>query len=103
MLLNKLKGACLRNLILPLGDEIFRHPMTKRLRKLEEAQWWPRNRLERERNDKLSGVLSISYREVPFYQELFGKAGVKPSEINGPEDLRKLPVVTKRMLREAYP
>ena len=103
MQLNTLKGACLRNLVLPLGDRIFGHPMMNRLRMLEQAQWWPRDRLEQERNRRLAEVVSIAHAEVPLYQELFQKAGVTPSAINCPEDLQKLPVITKRMLREAYP
>jgi phenylacetate-CoA ligase len=82
---------------------MFGHPMMSRLRMLEEAQWWPRDRLEQERNRRLAEVVSIAHAEVPFYRELFDQAGVRPSAVTCLEDLQKLPIVTKRMLREGYP
>ena len=38
--------------------------------------------------------------EVPFYKERFDKAGVKPEDIRTPEDLTRLPLLTKDELRE---
>lgn len=98
-----LKQWGLRNLLLPAGDALLGHPMMKRLRQLEQMQWWPREQIEAERNRRLAQVVATSCSEVPFYRDLFKKAGVKAADIRCPADLRKLPVVTKSMLREAYP
>ncbi|HEY8187112.1 MAG TPA: hypothetical protein VIF64_13645 [Pyrinomonadaceae bacterium] len=93
----------LRNVILPFGDLALGQRMMKRLRFLEEAQWWDPQRLHALRNSSLTSLMEIAYREVPFYRELMDQAGVKSSDIRSPEDLCKLPIVTKQMLRSAYP
>jgi len=101
--LSTLKQWGLRNVLLPTGDALFAHPMMQRLRQLEHMQWWPREQIEGERNRRLAKLVATSYSEVPFYRDLFDRAGVKVADIRCPADLRKLPVVTKSMLREAYP
>ncbi len=93
----------LRNGILPLGDRIFGQQMMRRLRFLEEAQWWPRERLHEERDRLLAEVVRIAYHEVPFYRALMDGAGVRPGDIRHADDLKKLPVVTKDMLRAGFP
>jgi phenylacetate-CoA ligase len=48
-------------------------------------------------------LIEVAYREVPFYRDLMDHAAVKPNDIRGPQDLGKLPIVTKKMLRAGYP
>src|SRR5262245_35035835 len=93
----------LTNIVLPVGDLAFGHPMTKRLRFLEEAQWWSRDRLQAYRDRMLERVIKISYEQVPFYRELMDRAGVKTDDIQHSDHLNRLPIVTKAMLRANYP
>ncbi len=93
----------LRNVVLPLSDLVLRHPMSRRLRELEAAQWWDRERLERSRDEALGRLLRVACSEVPFYRDLYDAAGVRPSDVRGSGDLARLPVVTKAMLRRGYP
>jgi phenylacetate-CoA ligase len=93
----------LRNVLLPAGDRFFRQGVMRRLRLLEEAQWWPTERLHEHRDRALSKLAGMIYEQVPFYRELMDETGVGPSDIRRPEDLHRLPVVTKDMLRAAYP
>lgn len=96
-------GLLLRNIVLPAGDALFRHNMIGRLRYLEKAQWWDRERVEKERNQQFKRLVHIAYNEVPFYRNLFDERGLTPNDLQKPEDLKNLPVVTKAMLRAAYP
>ncbi len=75
----------------------------KRLRFLEEAQWWDPERIHAERSHALLALIDVAYREVPFYRELLDRAGVDPRSISTSESLRQIPVVTKDMLRPKYP
>ncbi|MEZ5399968.1 MAG: hypothetical protein R2729_09895 [Bryobacteraceae bacterium] len=77
--------------------------MLRRLEFLREAQWWPFALLEGWRNESLSRLAKTIYEEVPFYRELFFAAGIHWTTIEEPRDLRRLPVVTKEMLRTADP
>ncbi|MBA2311899.1 MAG: phenylacetate--CoA ligase family protein, partial [Actinobacteria bacterium] len=93
----------LRRAVMPLGDRLLGQRMMARLRFLEQAQWWDRDRLLSERDRLLAELIAVSYREVPFYRELWDGHGIKPEDITTASDLAKLPVVTKDMLREGYP
>lgn len=96
-------GWLLKKILLPAGDLAFGQKMMRRLSFLEEAQWFPSEKLHVIRDQSLSELIKVSYEEVPFYRELMDKASVKPAEIQKAADLRKLPIVTKQMLRPAYP
>lgn len=93
----------LRNLLLPIGDQITGQHMMRRLNFLEKAQWWEPERLCRHRDLLLDNVLNIAYNEVPYYRDLFNENGLTPEEIRKPQDLELLPVSSKDMLRSAYP
>lgn len=101
--IRRIRGWGLRHVLLPLGDNLIGHPMIRRLGHLEREQWWPRERIEQERNRRLAHLIGTAYREVPLYRELLDRAKVCPACVRSPEDLQKLPIVTKEMLREAYP
>ena len=92
-----------RNIALPAGDIAFHQRMIPRLRFIEQAQWWPTEKLYAYRDRQLAELIATAYREVPFYRALMNQAGVSPDEIKSAADLIKLPVVTKDMLLSGYP
>jgi phenylacetate-coenzyme A ligase PaaK-like adenylate-forming protein len=100
---NNLWSGILGNWILPAGDYLFGQQMMKRLRYLEEAQWWDRERILNERDQQLRSLIGIAYREVPFYRDLMDEAGVKPDDVRSIKDLSKLPVTTKDLIRANFP
>ena len=54
-------------------------------------------------SEKLVKQVKHVYDNVPYYRNLMDEKGVKPEDINGIEDLHKLPFLTKADLRDAYP
>jgi len=97
------KSKLIRNFVLPAGDLILGQKMMQRLKFLEQAQYWQREQIVDRQNRDLQTLILTSYAEVPFYRDLMNDHGLHPSEIRSAEDLAKLPVVTKDMLRSAYP
>lgn len=93
----------LRSLVLPVGDRVFGQRMVRRLRFLEEAQWWDPVRVEAEQRRALASLIDVAYREVPFYRELLDGARVDPGDVADIDGLRRIPIVTKEMLRPRYP
>src|SRR5262249_8455988 len=77
--------------------------MMERLSFLEKAQWWEPERLHNHRDSSLSMLMKVAYEEVPFYRSLMDKARVRPEQIRRVEDLQRIPIVTKDMLRAGYP
>ena len=69
----------------------------------KEIETMPVEEIKKLQSEKLKKQVAHVYANVPYYRDLMDKAGVKPADINGIEDLHKLPFLTKADLREAYP
>ena len=69
----------------------------------EEFETLPRQALAALQLKRLQSVLERVYATVPFYKASFDKAGVKPDEVKGLEDLQQLPFTTKQDMRDSYP
>ncbi|WP_331963037.1 hypothetical protein [Candidatus Binatus sp.] len=51
--------------------------------------------------DRLRQVASHAYREVPFYRELWNRAGVEPGMLRSLEDFARFPTISKHDLVQA--
>lgn len=54
-------------------------------------------------NEKIVKQVKHAYENVKYYRDLMDKKGVKPDDIKGVDDIKKLPFLSKADLREAYP
>ncbi len=70
---------------------------------LKESQWWSREKLEEYQMQQLSQLLNHAYENVPYYRRVFDERGLKPKDIQGLDDLRKLPYLTKEIIQENLP
>ena len=67
---------------------------------LQESQWWSREKLEEYQMQQLAKLLTHSYENVPYYRRMFEERGLRPENIQDFDDLRKLPYLTKDIIRE---
>ena len=74
--------------------------LTKALDLLDQSQYWPRGRLDDERDRKLRELVVHFHARSPGYRRLMDEAGVKPAQVRGVADIGKLPVLHKELLRE---
>lgn len=70
------------------------------LQQLDETQRYSRQDLETYRWQKLRTLLEHAYTFVPYYRRILDDIGMKPGDFRDPQDLRKIPVLTKKMVRE---
>jgi len=63
----------------------------------------PRKELEELQKKRLRALVDYVYRSNQIYRKLFDAHGVKPEDIRSLEDIRKLPMTNKEILRESYP
>jgi phenylacetate-CoA ligase len=63
----------------------------------------PRAALAKLQGERLCRLVDVLYRRVPFYRRKMDGLGVKPLDIQGIEDIARLPFTTKDELREVYP
>ena len=54
-------------------------------------------------SSRLRKVVSNVYHNVKFYRQKMQQMGIEPGDINGIEDIEKLPFTTKADLRDNYP
>ena len=69
----------------------------------KEIETMPVEELKKLQSKKLIKQVKHVYDNVAYYRDLMDKKGVKPEDINGIDDLHKLPFLSKADLREAYP
>ena len=63
----------------------------------------PRDELEALQLRRLQDVCHRLYACVPFYTRKFNELGIKPEEVRGLGDLRRLPFTEKQDLRDTFP
>jgi phenylacetate-CoA ligase len=67
---------------------------------LQVSQWWSRKELENYQMEQLNKLLIHACNNVLYYQNLFNKQGLKPDDIQSLDDFKKIPFLTKDIVRE---
>jgi phenylacetate-CoA ligase len=86
-----------------IGDALLSTSIKQKFDFVMESQWWDRDRIEEYQNEKLRQLILHAYTNVPYYNEMFTKLHLKPSDIRTKEDLIKIPILTKEIIRENFP
>ncbi len=68
-----------------------------------EVETASRDELAELQSERLRETVQHAYDNVPFYEKALDKAGIAPSDIDGIEDIEKLPLTTKEDFRDEYP
>lgn len=95
--------AMCENVLLPLADYATRNCTMHYYRLYSDMQWLGREELQRRQDELVRETVRTAYADIPFYRELYDRHGVNIAGVLKAEDLSLLPMVTKDMLREAYP
>ena len=69
---------------------------------LKKDQWRNLQELKKIQFKKLKSFIRYAYNYVPHYHKAFSSVGVKPDDIKSFDDLRKLPLVSKRDIQKDY-
>jgi len=67
---------------------------------LRESQFWDEMHLEEYRLNKLKNLVDFAAKNVPYYQNLFKSIKLKAFDIKRLEDINKIPVLTKEIVRK---
>jgi phenylacetate-CoA ligase len=70
------------------------------LRKFEETQYWPLDRLVRLQWRRLQRLLIHANENTHFYRSTFKSAGFDPNSIEAPDELLQVPILTKSAICE---
>lgn len=69
----------------------------------EKIETMPVDELKKLQLAKLKKAVEYAYNNSKFYKNMFDRRGLKPSDIQTLEDIRKIPFTVKTDLRDNYP
>jgi len=90
-------------LVFPAAELLGGRRVRSELSRLREIQWLPAPRVEALAVDRLRSLVAHATAHVPYYRDLFGRAGVGAGDIRSVSDLSRFPITTKTDLRSAFP
>ena len=88
------------NVFFPLHEWAKGHPSFRILKEMEATEFLTVAEMEQLRADKLRQFLQETYANVPYIRDIMRQAGVEPSQICGPADLVRLPLMRKADVRK---
>jgi len=69
---------------------------------LKESESWSKNKMEEYQFLKIQNVIEYAYDNVPYYTKLFNVNNIHPRGIKSLDDLKKIPYLTKELVKENY-
>lgn len=95
--------SCLdKHLLLPLADVVMSRGVSKEWKVMQTAESYSEDQLVSLQNKRLQRLIQHCYAHVPYYRNLFKSLSLTPDDIKTREDLCKLPVLTKQIIRDHY-
>ena len=87
------------NILFPLQEKLKKHDTVAIRQAMDDSQWWPVEKLEALRLERLRALLTKAGQHVPYYRDCFKNMGFDPQKIESLADLQKLPFLTKAVIR----
>jgi len=91
-------NKCLFILAHQMGESHF-YPIYQ---KLIQNQWKSYDELQKEQELQLKKMINFSYNNVPYYHRLFRNLKLTPEDLKSIEDLEKLPIITKNIIKDNW-
>jgi len=67
-----------------------------------KSQWFSYKQIQKIQWEKLIRLLNHAYKNVPYYYKLFVENNIHPHDIKSINDFRKIPILTKDIIRENF-
>lgn len=75
-------------------------PYREALTLLRTSEWWDLDTIVAYQEKLLALLMNHCYENVPYYREVFDREHLKPDDIRTADDLKKLPLLTKEIVRQ---
>lgn len=85
--------------LFPLHERLKGHRSVAMLRELTRSQWYSPEELTQLQLRRLRALLGFAGENVPYYRELYARVGFDPARVETLADLRRLPILTKDIIR----
>ncbi len=74
----------------------------KAFTELQKSLYFSKEQIQHLQNQKLQKIIHHCYKNVPYYTDLFNSLKLKPEDVMRVEDLIKLPLLDKTIVRENF-
>lgn len=91
-----------RRLLLILAYSAWDRNFYSTYKRLMESQWKSYDELKKEQEKELRNMINFCYKEVPYYHKLFKELKLSSDDIKTIEDLEKLPILTKEIIKQNW-
>ena len=71
-----------------------------RLAQLRQSEFWSEERIGAFQDEQIRHIVRHAYQAVPFYKRWYDQHHIDPDKVRGREDLERLPILTKALVRE---
>jgi phenylacetate-CoA ligase len=88
------------NILLKLSDLINGQSVLKYFDFLQKSQFWDIQKIRLFQEERLRKIIEHSVKTVPYYHDLFKTNGLHINDIQGIDDLKKLPILTKATIKK---
>lgn len=100
--MSKLKESLILNVAFPLADKLMGTCAMKWYRQICRMNKWSKEEISNWQNENLQAFVKHAYEHTAYYRRVFDELGLKPSDIQCAEDLKKLPIINKEIVREHF-
>jgi phenylacetate-CoA ligase len=69
---------------------------------LSKTQFLTREKIQQLQWSRFKKLITHAYNNVPYYKRIFTSHGITPDDIKSPEYLIRIPILTKKIIRENY-
>ena len=69
------------------------------LRELDQSQWWPREKLDALRLERLRAVVEAAREHTPYWRAVMAEHGISPGDVRRLSDLGRFPLLDKETVR----
>ena len=101
--MNRLKKNIAKKIGYPLQDLLKGTRSIETLKFLKESKSWDIERINEYRLKKLKKLFKYSKENVPYYTKVFSKIKLNETDFNSVEDIIKIPILTKDIVRNNRP
>lgn len=90
-----LAALAIRHVVFPAWTYRNGGARLRHLREMERRQFWPAERLAEHQWSSFRQLIAHAVDTCPYYRDSFGRAGLSPSDLESPDDIRDVPMIAK--------
>lgn len=84
------------SVIYPFAEQIKGTNSMAWYHRIQEMNTWNREEIRAWQNEQLRRIIDQAYNHTVYWKRIFDEHGLKPSDIRTVEDIKKLPILTKK-------